>query len=161
MLERAPRNWLRWQKRSSSSRTVLGGGEGTWKGRNFGLPYEVPPVRLYIAVAQEMMCRLAGRLAEGAIVMGPAQRDAVARQVGWVRAGLEEAGRHPSEVDISYVATLSVGEVASAVNDVASWATGQARLLASTKDLPPGLQAYHEEFVRLSTFALSSTRTFM
>ena len=129
-------------------RTVLGGGEGTWKGRSFRLPYEVPPVKLYLAVTQERMCRLAGRLADGAIVMGPAQKDAVARQVGWVRAGLEEAGRHPSEVDISYVATLSVGEVASAIKDVASWATGQARLLASTKDLPPGLQAYHEEFVR-------------
>ncbi len=131
-------------------RSVLDGGTGTWEGHSFRLPHQPPPVKLYLAVTQEKMCRLAGRLTDGAILMGPAQEDIVARQVGWIRAGMEEAGRERSEIDISYVATLSVGEDGSAVNDVRSWATGQARLPASTKDLPASLEGYREEFARAS-----------
>lgn len=131
-------------------RAILHGEEGTWEGRSFRLAQESPPVKIYLAVTQEKMCRLAGRLADGAIIMGPAQKDIVARQVEWVEAGMREAGRERSEVDLSYVATLSVGEGESAVNDVASWATGQARLLAHTKDLPASLHGYMDEFTRAS-----------
>jgi 5,10-methylenetetrahydromethanopterin reductase len=127
-------------------RSVLSGGEGSWEGRSFKLPHESPPVKLYLAVTQEKMCRLAGRLADGAIIMGPAQKDIVARQVEWVRAGMEEMGRDPSDVDLSYVATLSVGDDEKAVNDVSSWATGQARLLAGRTDVPESLLEYAGEF---------------
>lgn len=125
---------------------VLSGGEASWEGHDFRLAHEVPPVKTYLAVSQEKMCRLAGRLADGAIVMGPAQRDILARQVAWVSEGIEEAGRDRSEVDISYVATMSVASGHSAIDDVRSWATGQARLLADANDLPESLFAYKEQF---------------
>src|SRR6266704_2350068 len=43
-------------------------------------------VSIYLAVSQERMCKLAGRVADGAIVMGPAQPDMVRRQVEWIRS---------------------------------------------------------------------------
>ena len=54
---------------------VLDGREGTWQGRGYRLAQEVPRTPVYLAVSQPRMCRLAGRLADGAIVMGPAQPD--------------------------------------------------------------------------------------
>src|SRR5947199_3580426 len=53
----------------------------------------VDAVPIYLAVSQERMCQLAGRQADGAIVMGPAQPDMVRRQVEWVEGGLKAAGR--------------------------------------------------------------------
>src|SRR5437016_10772542 len=47
-------------------------------------------VPIYLAVSQERMCQLAGRKADGAIVMGPAQPDMVRQQVKWIEAGLRE-----------------------------------------------------------------------
>jgi 5,10-methylenetetrahydromethanopterin reductase len=130
-------------------REVLSGGEGEWGGRRFSLPYRPPPIKVYLAVSQERMCRLAGRLADGAIVMGPSQLDVLARQVGWVLEGMEGAGRARGEVDIRAVTTVSVSDDAStALRDVRSWATGQARLLADVADLPESLLRYREELER-------------
>ncbi len=130
-------------------RAVFSGDRGTWEGERFSLAYPSPNVRVFLAVSQEKMCRLAGRLADGAIVMGPAQHDVMARQVSWVRDGMNLGGRHRSEVEICAVTTMSVSDdVDRAVRDVRSWATGQARLLADVRDLPESLEQYRDEFVR-------------
>jgi 5,10-methylenetetrahydromethanopterin reductase len=50
-------------------------------------------VPIHLAVSQPRMCELAGRLADGAIVMGPAQPDMVRRQVEWIETGLRVARR--------------------------------------------------------------------
>ena len=127
-------------------RDVLSGGAGEWEGRAFSLPYRPPRVKVYLAVSQERMCRLAGRLADGAIVMGPAQHDVLSRQVDWVLEGIEQAGRGRGEVDIRAVTTVSVSDdVSTAVRDVRSWATGQARLLADVRNLPGSLLRYRDE----------------
>lgn len=129
-------------------RAVLSGGEGVWEGESFSLAYRPPTVKVYLAVTQEKMCRLAGQLADGAIVMGPAQTDFLSRQVRWVLDGIEDAGRDRSAVDICAVTTVSVSDdVGAAVRDVRSWATGQARLLADVKDLPESLHRYGGEFL--------------
>jgi len=57
-------------------------------------------VPIFLAVSQERMCELAGRVADGAIVMGPAQPDMVRQQVEWIR----RAGR---EIEVAFIAPTS------------------------------------------------------
>jgi 5,10-methylenetetrahydromethanopterin reductase len=124
-------------------RGVLSGGEGEWEGRSYRLPHLAAPVKLYLAVSQPRMCALAGRLADGAIVMGPSSPEFVRRQVGWIEDGLRETGRDRREVDICLMTTL-----AESVEDVRSWASTEARLLADFAELPAGLEPYAEEIRR-------------
>jgi 5,10-methylenetetrahydromethanopterin reductase len=124
-------------------RAVLSGGEGEWEGRSYRLPHLAAPVKLYLAVSQPRMCALAGRLAAGAIVMGPSSPEFVRRQVGWIEDGIREAGRERSEVDICLMTTL-----AESVEDVRSWASTEARLIADFAELPAGLEPYAEEIRR-------------
>lgn len=121
-------------------RAVLDGGEAEWEGRPFRLASPALPVPIYVAASQERMCRLAGRFADGVILMGPAQVDIVTRQVGWVEEAVRGAGRSRSDVDVCFVATTSLSDdLNQAISDVRAWATGQARLLADFKDLPRSL----------------------
>src|SRR6266702_7095213 len=58
-------------------------------------------IPIYLAVSQQRMCELAGGLADGAIVMGPAQPDMVRRQVAWIEAGVQAAGRARTQMEIA------------------------------------------------------------
>ena len=100
----------------------------------------VDAVPIYLAVSQERMCQLAGRQADGAIVMGPAQPDMVRRQVEWVEGGLKAAGRDRRTFEIEFIAT-----VAGSPDDVRSWASTQARLLAHHRELPESLVPFRDE----------------
>ncbi len=102
-----------------------------------------PGVPIFLAVSQERMCELAGRRADGAIVMGPAQTDMVRRQVGWIEAGLRSAGRARSGFEMAFMATT-----APEVDDVRSWASTQARLLNHHKELPQSLARFRDEIQR-------------
>ena len=93
-------------------------------------------VPIYLAVSQERMCDLAGRVADGAIVMGPAQPDMVRKQVEWIRAG----GR---EMEIALIAPTSTD-----IEDVRSWASTQARLMSHHKQLPDSLASFRDEIAR-------------
>ncbi|HEY6117120.1 MAG TPA: LLM class flavin-dependent oxidoreductase [Candidatus Dormibacteraeota bacterium] len=95
-----------------------------------------PSVPIYLAVSQQRMCELAGRVADGAIVMGPAQPDMVRQQAEWIRA----AGR---EVEIAFIAPTSTD-----VEDVRSWASTQARLMSHHKSLPDSLAQFRDEIAR-------------
>jgi 5,10-methylenetetrahydromethanopterin reductase len=95
-------------------------------------------VPIYLAVSQERMCNLAGRVADGAILMGPAQPDMVRRQVQWIRAG-----RPGGDFEIAFIAPTSTD-----IDDVRSWASTQARLLAHYKELPESLQRFRDEIAR-------------
>ena len=92
-------------------------------------------IPIHLAVSQERMCRLAGRIADGAIVMGPAQPDMVRRQVEWIapREGFEVAFIAPTSTDIE---------------DVRSWASTQARLMSHHKELPASLEPFRDEMAR-------------
>jgi 5,10-methylenetetrahydromethanopterin reductase len=128
---------------------VLDGREGTWQGRGYKLAQEVPRTPVYLAVSQPRMCRLAGRLADGVIVMGPAQPDMLEKQLGWITDGIEEVGRSREDVRVCFIATLSArDDTEAALADVRSWASAQARLQASVKELPPSLEPFREEIKR-------------
>ncbi len=127
-------------------RTVFDGGEAEWDGRLFRLACPAQHVPIYVAASQERMCRLAGRLADGVILMGPAQVDVVTRQVDWILDSMRNAGRSRSDVDVCFMATTSLSDDPNqATGDVRAWATGQARLLADFKDLPSSLTPYRSE----------------
>jgi len=128
---------------------VLRGDAGVWDGRSYELGRPLPPVPVYLAVSRPRMCRLAGRLADGAIVMGPAQPDVLARQLGWIEEGIAEAGRDRADVRVLFVATLSArDDRAAALDDVRSWAAAQARLLADAHELPASLVPFTDEIAR-------------
>lgn len=130
-------------------RAMLSGDKAEWDGAELSLPQPPPPVPIHLAVSRPRMCRLAGMLADGAIVMGPAQPELVKQQVEWVRGGALEAGRDPAHVELAYVATMSAGgDEGRLLDDVRSWASAQARLLADVPDLPPVLEAHRDELVR-------------
>lgn len=124
-------------------RAVLGGGEGQLGGRRYRLPHMAGSVPIYLAVSQERMCDLAGRLADGAIVMGAAQTDMVRRQVGWIENGLKAAKRSRGELEVAFMATMS-----TELDDVRSWASTQARLLGHYRELPDSLLRFRDEFAR-------------
>jgi len=127
-------------------RAVLGGRQGELGGRQYRLPHVAATVPIYLAVSQERMCDLAGRLADGAIVMGPAQPDMVRRQVGWIENGLQTANRSRADFEVAFVATMSAaGTLAAALDEVRSWASTQSRLLAHFKELPESLRPFDDE----------------
>lgn len=95
-------------------------------------------IPIHLAVSQQRMCELAGRLADGAIVMGPAQPDMVRRQVEWIKAG-----RPRGDFDIAFIAPTS-----TEIEDVRSWASTQARLLTHYRELPESLDRFRDEISR-------------
>lgn len=98
------------------------------------LPSTMP---IYLAVSQQRMCELAGRVADGAIVMGPAQPDMVRRQVEWIRGG------GARRCEIAFIAPTSLE-----IEDVRSWASTQSRLLSHFKELPASLYRFADEIAR-------------
>ena len=96
-----------------------------------------PQIPIFLAVSQQRMCELAGRFADGAIVMGPAQPDMVRRQVEWIRAG----GR--ADCEIALLAPTS-----TELDDLRSWASTQARLLSHHKELPESVERFRDEISR-------------
>src|SRR5262245_2409752 len=92
-------------------------------------------IPIFLAVSQERMCNVAGRMADGAIVMGPAQPDMVRRQVEWIapRDGFEVAFIAPTSTEI---------------DDVRSWASTQPRLMSHYKELPESLVPFRDEIAR-------------
>lgn len=129
--------------------SVLRGEDGSWQGRTYKLAQPLPPTPVYLAVSQPRMCRLAGRYADGAIVMGPAQPDVLARQLAWIEEGVAAAGRDRSDVRVCFVTPLSAhDDRGAALADVRSWASAQARLQADAPELPASLVPFSEEIAR-------------
>lgn len=95
-------------------------------------------IPIYLAVTQERMCRLAGRGADGAILMGPAQPDMVQRQVEWIKSSAPRG-----DFEIAFIAPTSTD-----VEDVRSWASTQARLMSHHKELPESLVPFRDEITR-------------
>jgi alkanesulfonate monooxygenase SsuD/methylene tetrahydromethanopterin reductase-like flavin-dependent oxidoreductase (luciferase family) len=66
-----------------------------------------------------------------------------------VESGLREAGRRRQEIEIRLVTTTSAREhVPDALDDVRSWASTEARLLADHAELPPALESFRGEIER-------------
>ncbi|MCW3040977.1 MAG: class flavin-dependent oxidoreductase [Solirubrobacterales bacterium] len=110
------------------------------------VPANRPPV--FFAGSQPRMLRLAGAVADGVIIMGPADVESVRMQLAQVDAGAIEAGRSPSDVQRDLWVTLSVGDGPKPVNDVKSWCSAQARWMTTWRDMPSSLEPYRSEMDR-------------
>jgi 5,10-methylenetetrahydromethanopterin reductase len=130
-------------------RAVLKGEEGEWEGRRYRLTHLATPVKLFLAASQRRMCQLGGRLCDGVILMGPADPGFVDQQVKWVREGAAEESRQESDCEVSLVVTLSAQEDRRrALDDVRSWASTEARLIADFHEFPASLEPFRDEIVR-------------
>lgn len=102
---------------------------------------------ILISASQTKMLQLGGRVADGVIVMGGADRELTAWQIDQVRQGAEESGRSLDDIEIDVWFAISISDDAErARNDVRAWATSQARWFSQWKELPESLQTYKEEF---------------
>lgn len=104
-------------------------------------------IPIYLAVSQPGMLRLAGKKADGAILMGAADPDFCEWQLQYLHEGLEKAGRDRSELLIDLVVTMSVDDdEEKALNDVRAWATSQAATFDVWKQVPPAWERFRPEF---------------
>ncbi|MGD9763552.1 MAG: LLM class flavin-dependent oxidoreductase [Candidatus Binatia bacterium] len=107
-----------------------------------------PPPPVFVAATHPKMLALAGRLADGVIVMGPADPAFAAEQIGTVRDAAAAAGRPSGAPFIDLWVTVSMqSDHARALEDVRSWASANARWLNRRQTLPPSLERHREELI--------------
>ncbi len=111
-----------------------------------GVEVQLPPaparVPIYLSASRPRMLRLAGEVADGAIVMGTAEPRLVQEQLDQVSDGLRASGRSRSDFHVDLWQTVSISDDrARAVEDVSSWVASQLHWwLARTEELPPELR---------------------
>jgi 5,10-methylenetetrahydromethanopterin reductase len=106
-------------------------------------------IPIYVAAAQPAMLRMSGELADGVILMGAADPEFCEWQLGFIREGLEKAGRQRTELEIDLQVTMSIQpETEQAVGDVRAWATSQAATFVDWKQMPPSYERFRPEFER-------------
>ncbi len=102
-------------------------------------------IPIYLAVTQPRILKLAGEVADGAIIMGAADEDLIKWQMDFIYQGLEASGRKREEIDIDFVCTTSVqDDQDKALNDVRSWAATQAATFTEWKVVPPQWEKYRK-----------------
>jgi 5,10-methylenetetrahydromethanopterin reductase len=115
-------------------RTLLAGGEATWRGTRMRLGWveraRARAVPVILAAYGPRTLRLAGRCADGVLIAaavgGPVLRDAIAA----VRDGAREAGRDPRELAIWVMGRASVADSADeALSDLKAILAGAGRQL--------------------------------
>lgn len=130
-------------------RRLFGGEPVELAGAEVRLATARRPIPIYLAVSQPGMLRLAGETCDGAILMGAADPEFCAWQLGFLHEGLERAGRRRDELTVDLWVTMSVGDdEAAALDDVAAWATSQAATFHPWKRLPEAWERYRDDFAR-------------
>jgi 5,10-methylenetetrahydromethanopterin reductase len=106
---------------------------------------EGPAEPIFLAASQPRMLRLAGAVADGAIIMGPAHPDIQQSQMQQIDKGATDAGRATDEVFRDVWVTMAVDGEDGGVDAVRSWASAQARWLSKWEHLPPSLRPHEQE----------------
>jgi 5,10-methylenetetrahydromethanopterin reductase len=104
-------------------------------------------IPIYLAAAQPGMLRLAGETADGVILMGAAEPEFCEWQLGFIKEGLERAGRDRRALTIDLQVTMSIADdQEAALHDVRAWATSQAATFVDWKQVPPSYERFRPEF---------------
>jgi 5,10-methylenetetrahydromethanopterin reductase len=126
------------------------GGEAVDEGGGSGGPVRLsvtppksPPI--FLAASQPRMLQLAGEVADGVIVVGPADPDVVRMQLACVDRGRQAAGRQPADVIKDVWVTISIGPAEQTVGDVKSFAATVGRWFTTWRDLPASLEPFRAE----------------
>ena len=129
-------------RRLCSGEEVEGGEKG---------PYQMVtgagPIPIYIAANQPRMLRLCGRVADGVILMGGANKEFTSWQIEHVRQGAEDAGRSMDDIKLHLWAAIAVSDDRDqARDDVSHWVASQAQTFSTWKHLPEFLHPYTKDF---------------
>lgn len=130
-------------------KTLLGGEDIEMGGAQRRLAFTTerrPPV--FFAASQPGTLRVAGRVADGVIVMGPSDPATVRMQLAEVDAAARSAGRRPEEIQKDLWVTMSVGDGSQALQDVKSWCAAQARWMATWRKIPEQFAPFVKEMER-------------
>src|SRR5262249_56234721 len=119
---------------------VEGGGGGGGPVRLSVTPPKSPPI--FLAASQPRMLQLAGEMADGVIVVGPADPDVVRMQLACVDRGRLAAGRQPADVIKDVWVTISIGPEGQTGGDVKSFAATLGRWFTTWRDLPASLEPF-------------------
>jgi 5,10-methylenetetrahydromethanopterin reductase len=85
-------------------------------------------VPIYVSATQPKMLALAGRVADGVILMGSSTPHLVKQQIDTILAAAREAGRKREEIVIDLWQTISVSDDRQqALNDVKAWVASQSK----------------------------------
>jgi len=130
-------------------RTLCQGKEYQKNGLPVRLATAQGPVPIYLAASQPRMLQLAGRLADGVILMGGADVEFTRWQLEHVREGARQAGRPFEEVVLDLWFAMSMGsDPEKALDEVRPWAVSQADTFSKYKQLPEFLEPFRDEISR-------------
>lgn len=118
-----------------------------------GAPYRLVTAQgaipIYVAANQPRMLRLAGRVADGVILMGGANKEFTTWQIDHVRRGAEEAGRRFEDIKLHLWAAIAVSDDREqAIDNVRFWVASQAETFSKWRELPDFLRPYEQDFER-------------
>jgi 5,10-methylenetetrahydromethanopterin reductase len=130
-------------------RTLCEGRTYVREGLSIQLATAQGSVPIFLAANQPRMLRLAGKLADGVILMGGANVEFTQWQLEHVREGAREAGRSLEEVVVDLWFALSVSDDRErALDDVRPWVVSQADTFSRYKTLPDFLKPFREDIAR-------------
>jgi 5,10-methylenetetrahydromethanopterin reductase len=81
-----------------------------YQGRELCLLWEAAPVKVLVAGDGPRVQRLAGRVADGAIVGNGATPEVVRHALSNIRAGAEEAGRDPDNIEVWFMTRVNIAD---------------------------------------------------
>ena len=118
---------------------MLAGEEVVYRGKPVKILTATNPVPIFLSASQPKMLKLAGKVADGVILMGSSTPSLVADQINIIKDGANEAGRDIKDIFIDLWQTISVSEDKDkAFNDVKSWVASQSKYWwQKVSDLPP------------------------
>lgn len=147
-LGQRPRKIVDFRQDISTIRKLLAGEEATSAG---GSSYRIASVDhhipVYVAARGPRVLRLAGELADGVMIAGPAQPDVLTKKMDIVREGAANAGRAPDEVKINLLVNMAVdADLAKAMDTIRPFAVGAIIEAAKPGDeIPPQFeQTFHK-----------------
>jgi 5,10-methylenetetrahydromethanopterin reductase len=104
---------------------------------------------IYVAANQPRILRMAGRVADGVILMGGASTEFTAWQIAHVRRGAEEAGRRLEDIKLDLWTTIAVSDDREqAIADVRHWVASQAETFSQWRELPEFLRPFEKDLER-------------
>lgn len=120
-------------------RALLDGEEVVHNSLRIQMPGTRGSVPILLSASRPRMLRLAGEVADGVILMGPANATMLRRQLDCVMEGLADSGRSRDQFHIDIWQTISVADDKDhAIEDVKSWVASQLMYwFARIDDLPP------------------------
>jgi len=125
-------------------RGLMATGRAEYHGKTATLTWSRARVPIYLAASGPKTLRLAGQIADGAVVRTGLTPEIVRDSIAQVAAGAREAGRDPADIDLWWWPDVNVGETYEAAVEEIKTSLAMAgnhltRFTAEGKHVPPDL----------------------